>query len=73
MCSTCSSSLLLASRSLIPRMRLLKSNDTGEFRYLISDRNDIPPYAILSHTWGADIEEVSFKDIMDGTGMSYDI
>jgi hypothetical protein len=25
-------------------------------------------YAILSHTWGSDNEEVSFKDITDGTG-----
>ena len=30
----------------------------------------IPRYAILSHTWGADTEEVSFKDMMDGTGTS---
>ncbi|KAJ1326383.1 HET domain-containing protein [Microdochium nivale] len=27
---------------------------------------DVPPYAILSHTWGT--EEVSFVDIQDGTG-----
>src|ERR1700743_2617322 len=49
-------------------MRLLKLNDTGEFgltKYFVSD--DIPHYAILSHTWGADTEEVSFKDMMDGT------
>ncbi|QPC63031.1 hypothetical protein HYE67_005262 [Fusarium culmorum] len=26
----------------------------------------IPPYAILSHRWGADNEEVSFSDITDG-------
>ncbi|VTO93930.1 unnamed protein product [Fusarium graminearum] len=34
----------------------------------------IPPYAILSHRWGADNEEVSFSDITDGltqkTGMA---
>ncbi|KAN0078858.1 HET domain containing protein [Elaphomyces granulatus] len=51
-------------------MRLLKGNNTGEFSLtkdlLVSD--DIPRYAILSHTWGADTEEVSFKDMMDGTG-----
>jgi len=28
----------------------------------------IPEYAILSHTWGADGEEVTFKDLMKGTG-----
>ncbi|KAN0083094.1 hypothetical protein V8E54_002182 [Elaphomyces granulatus] len=51
-------------------MRLLKGNNTGEISLtkdlLVSD--DIPRYAILSHTWGADTEEVSFKDMMDGTG-----
>ena len=51
-------------------MRLLKGNNTGEFSLtkdlLLND--DIPRYAILSHTWGADTEEVSFKDMMDGTG-----
>ncbi|KAN0067831.1 hypothetical protein V8E54_014078 [Elaphomyces granulatus] len=51
-------------------MRLLKRNNTGEFSLtkdlLVSD--DIPRYAILSHTWGADTEEVSFKDMIDGTG-----
>jgi hypothetical protein len=31
---------------------------------------DIPEYAILSHTWGADTEEVTFGDLMDGTGKS---
>ncbi|AEO70418.1 uncharacterized protein THITE_2121847 [Thermothielavioides terrestris NRRL 8126] len=27
---------------------------------------DPPPYAILSHTWGADHEEVSYRDVLDG-------
>jgi hypothetical protein len=52
-------------------MRLLECNDAGEInltRYFIGD--DIPQYAILSHTWGADTEEVSFKDLMDGIGKS---
>jgi len=52
-------------------MRLLESNDTGEFsltKDLLATRDHIPCYAILSHTWGADTEEVSFKDMMDGTG-----
>ncbi|KAN0067820.1 HET domain containing protein [Elaphomyces granulatus] len=51
-------------------MRLLKRNNTGEFGLtkdlLVGD--DLPRYAILSHTWGADTEEVSFKDMIDGTG-----
>ena len=25
-----------------------------------------PPYAILSHTWGRDSEEVSFRDVVNG-------
>ncbi|KAN0069072.1 HET domain containing protein [Elaphomyces granulatus] len=53
-------------------MRLLKLNDAAEFGltkdFLVCD--DIPRYAILSHTWGADTEEVSFKDMMDGTAKS---
>ncbi|KAK4641583.1 hypothetical protein QC761_500550 [Podospora bellae-mahoneyi] len=28
--------------------------------------DNIPPYAILSHTWGNDDEELSFRDIIDG-------
>ncbi|KAI9644102.1 hypothetical protein NHQ30_007455 [Ciborinia camelliae] len=28
----------------------------------------IPEYAILSHTWGADTDEVNFQNLMDGTG-----
>jgi hypothetical protein len=30
--------------------------------------DDIPPYTILSYTWG--LEEVTFKDIMEGDGKS---
>jgi hypothetical protein len=32
--------------------------------------DDIPPYAILSHTWGADHEEVTFEALCDGSGKS---
>ena len=32
--------------------------------------NNIPPYAILSHTWGLDDDEVTFKDITKGRGNS---
>ncbi|WPJ64539.1 hypothetical protein SMAC4_13817 [Sordaria macrospora] len=48
-------------------MRLLERDDTGGVR-LTEDlpNNKIPPYAILSHTWGP--EEVLFKDMTDGTG-----
>ncbi|KAL9619819.1 MAG: hypothetical protein Q9160_005559 [Pyrenula sp. 1 TL-2023] len=30
--------------------------------------NHIPRYAILSHRWGTDTEEVTFKDLINGTG-----
>jgi Heterokaryon incompatibility protein (HET) len=53
-------------------MRLLKRNNTGEFsltKDFVID-NMIPRYAILSHTWGADTEEVSFKDMIDDTSTS---
>jgi hypothetical protein len=50
-------------------MRLLQCNSAGEFS-LTEDLNGdgIPKYAILSHTWGADREEVTFEDIINGTG-----
>jgi hypothetical protein len=50
-------------------MRLLERNSAGEpslAKDIVGD--NIPEYAILSHTWGADTEEVTFKDLMDGTG-----
>ncbi|KAF2181623.1 hypothetical protein K469DRAFT_254181 [Zopfia rhizophila CBS 207.26] len=31
---------------------------------------NIPHYAVLSHTWGADGEKVTFKDILDSAGKS---
>ena len=51
-------------------MRLLLRSDTGKFsltRDFVGD-DTIPPYAILSHTWGADAEEVTFDDLTNGTG-----
>ncbi|KAI9770859.1 MAG: hypothetical protein M1839_003022 [Geoglossum umbratile] len=51
-------------------MRLLLRSSTGEFsltKNFVGD-NNIPPYAILSHTWGADVKEVTFEDLTNGTG-----
>jgi hypothetical protein len=31
-------------------------------------KDKIPPYAILSHTWGRVEDEVIYMDIVDGTG-----
>lgn len=44
-------------------MRLLnvETFQLEEFFY-----DDPPPYAILSHTWGKDSEEVSHRDVLDG-------
>jgi hypothetical protein len=47
-------------------MRLLEYNNDGEFSLTTIFGDDIPRYAILSHTWG--VEEVTFRDLMDGTG-----
>jgi len=51
-------------------MRLLKSEDDGNFSLIEFVGHEIPQYAILSHTWGADNEEVTFKDIIEGIGKS---
>ena len=49
-------------------MRLLEISDRGELSLTDDLTADIPPYAILLHTWGPDQEEVSFKDLIDGRG-----
>lgn len=50
-------------------MRLLKGDSAGQLSLTKEFLGDnIPEYAILSHTWGADTEELTFKDLMDGTG-----
>jgi Heterokaryon incompatibility protein (HET) len=50
-------------------MRLLRLKDNGEFS-LVEFVGNIPRYAVLSHTWGVDDEEVTFKDLVDGAGKS---
>jgi hypothetical protein len=49
-------------------MRLLQYNTDSEFS-LTKDfvGGKIPEYAILSHIWGTDMEEVTYKDLIDGT------
>ena len=49
-------------------MRLLRRSNTSEFsltKDLVGD-DIIPPYAILSHIWGADTE-VTFEDLTNST------
>jgi WD40 repeat protein len=50
-------------------MRLVKFNDHGEPSLVERTGDRIPLYAILSHTWGTDNEEVSYEDLQKGTGM----
>src|SRR5690349_9976763 len=49
-------------------MRLLHLQDDGEFSLTEYLGSSIPPYAILSHTWGFDNDEVVFKDLVKGKG-----
>jgi hypothetical protein len=48
-------------------MRLLTWNENGELGLTKNLREDIPDYAILSHTWGDDEDEITFRDVMDGS------
>tara|TARA_R110002060_G_scaffold66074_3_gene74962 strand:- start:422 stop:1222 length:801 start_codon:yes stop_codon:yes gene_type:complete len=47
-------------------MRLLYSKDDGNIGLTEFFGNKVPPYAILSHTWGPDGNEVTFKDMENG-------
>jgi Heterokaryon incompatibility protein (HET) len=49
-------------------MRLLECGCNGRFNLTKNLVVDIPRYAILSHTWGPDSEEVTFRDLVDSTG-----
>lgn len=49
-------------------MRLLRFTDDGELSLTKDLIFNIPPYAILSHTWGEDGEEVTFQDLEGNTG-----
>lgn len=46
-------------------MRLLHIQDDGSLAYTEFKKHKIPPYAILSHTWGDG--EVTFQDLVHGT------
>ncbi|KAJ4303059.1 hypothetical protein N0V90_001950 [Kalmusia sp. IMI 367209] len=49
-------------------MRLLQLQDDDSLSLVEFIGNNIPRYAILSHTWGSNDEEVNFQDIKNGTG-----
>jgi hypothetical protein len=49
-------------------MRLLQRNNDGKYSLREFVGDDIPRYAILSHTWGANHEEVTLADLEKDTG-----
>ena len=48
-------------------MRLLEYSNGAELSLARYIGDNVPQYAILSHTWGEETEEVTFGDLMDGT------
>jgi hypothetical protein len=49
-------------------MHLLEYNKDEGLLITSFDDNKLPPYAILSHRWGEEAEEVSFEDIAGNAG-----
>ena len=46
-------------------MRLLRLEHDNDLSLVERYEGDIPPYAILSHTWGADSDEVTYLDVVN--------
>ncbi|KAI0875082.1 TPR-like protein [Hypoxylon argillaceum] len=53
-------------------MRLLQRQDDGSITLTEDLIDHVPPYAILSHTWGNDDDEVVFKDLVGSAGRQKD-
>lgn len=53
-------------------MRLLELLSEGDFRLTERLLHVIPQYAILSHTWGDETQEVTFHDVVKGSGQHKD-
>ena len=51
-------------------MRLLKRSGDGRFSLTAFTTSSVPRYAILSHTWDADNQEVTYQEIISGAGSS---
>lgn len=49
-------------------MYLLRLGSRGELSLSKHEYDKAPPYAILSHTWGAEDDELTFDDIKSGSG-----
>ncbi|PON22971.1 hypothetical protein TGAM01_v208226 [Trichoderma gamsii] len=50
-------------------MRLI---NTETFKLKVFSDDEVPPYAILSHTWGPDSEELTFSDVQKGISKAPD-
>jgi hypothetical protein len=48
-------------------MRLLKRLPNGDLKLFPFNDDELPPYAILSHTW-AEGQEVTHNELVSGTG-----
>jgi hypothetical protein len=48
-------------------MRLLKRSSNGDIELISFIDNNLPPYAILSHTWTVE-QEVMYHELVEGTG-----
>ena len=48
-------------------MRLLQYNSTGKLSLASFSNNNLPPYAILSHTWGDENEEILYRNVVEET------
>jgi Heterokaryon incompatibility protein (HET)/Zinc finger, C2H2 type len=59
---------LQISPNLRSKIRFLEIDSHDNFSMTEFLGDNTPHYAILSHTWGADGDEVTFKDLMEGTG-----
>jgi hypothetical protein len=51
-------------------MRLLKRDSNGQFSLTKDLVGNLPVYAILSHTWGDDDQEVTYNDMTEGSAES---
>ena len=60
--------LKLNFRRRLQTMRLLQRKHGGRYSLTEFVGDAIPPYAILSHTWGPDQEEVTFADLEQDAG-----
>lgn len=52
-------------------MRLLQLKAQGVISLVAQHSSNIPKYAILSHTWGADEEEVTYEDLVKSQGQTH--